>query len=546
MKIYEWEIWHTYTSFVGTSDIDLEYLAHHLIESEMAYLTFHRDGLTVWRGDSGVGKGISTVTLGPDGRFGKFKLDPQEHAPNISDFAKEAWWQACYFRFGELRLFGTEMPLPHSYVRAYLGQCDLVMDDQPHPIRIYPTLVVYESGIIIVEFRTISPCDEISHADFIDGAVNLFQLPFDQIRVPPALSKLATRAWYHSKSNWKFHQRAAMIFLERRHDLAVSQLTSVSEAGDFVFDLAPLGKSDDPETYEQLSSLALTIFHTLAFLMARPRKGWSFLFRGQQQIPEICRYWSGRPHIHLTKFQDQRDTAKENEEAHGSVFGTLMLRSSCDDLSVARSHLPPDSRLFQDYSAYISSALSLWVWSLNGLRRQEEWTDPNRGHLIYEHQAIVELLEYGYMLHRALLEQIKTLSQTDEVLVARQGLMELEQEMADSSHFGEIRDLLENGWKAMGLDAVKKRIRDSLEIMEAKTSMEESRVTGKIVRALTILFGLIAVPPIAEQVLKPLWKILELPRPKTDDGFSILLILLSFLLVALIVLLLLRNLDRNK
>jgi hypothetical protein len=547
MKLYEWEIWHTYTSYLKIDQVDLVYTANCLVESGVAYLALHRDGYTVWRGKEGVGKGESVISLSPDGHRDSFRLKYyQEDAPELGEFAAEAWWQACRFRFNELRIFGTSVPMPHPYIRLFLGQFNLVRDEKNQWIRLYPVIMIFESGIVIIEFRTISPGHEISLNDFINSAVNLFREPFDRVDVPPGLSKLATRAWYHSGHMWKFHQRAALLFLERGHDLAVAQKTATEDDGNFKFDLSPLSRSDDPESFEQLSSLALSIFHTLAYVLGRPRKGWGFLFRGQRSIPEIGGFWSGRPHIHLIKFEDQRETALENEDAHGEAFGAIMLRVSGTTPTVARSYLPADSRIFQDYSSYISSALSLWVWSLSGLRQQERWADPNRGHLIYGHQATVELLEYGYMLHRSLLERANDYGHGDEILSARKNLLQFEQDISEASHYGEIRNLLERGWEAMGLKSICARIRESLEIRGSQASIEESRLNERIGRALSILFGLIAVPPISEKVLKPLWNVFQLPRPKSDDQFSLLCISLSLLVVALIVGIVLKDLNRNK
>jgi len=547
MNLYEWEIWHTYTSYIEVNEVDLVYLAQHFVESGMAYLALHRDGMTVWRVKEGIGKGHTIINMAPDGHNEKFKftLLPEVDVPELSDFAEEAWWQACHFRLSELLLFGTATPLPHSYIRLFLGQCNLLRDDQCHYIQLYPTIVIFESGVVIVEFRTISPDHEVCLSDFITGAVNLFRESFDSVHVPPALSKLATRAWYHSGCEWKFHQRAALLLLERGHDLAVAQRTSTQDEGDFNFDLAPLSSSDDPEHSEQLSSLALTIFHTVAYVMGRPRKGWRFLFFGQPRIPEIGGFWSGRPHIHLIKFQDQKETAKDNEDEHAVALRSIMLRCDTINPHSTLSHLPVDNRIFQDYACYISNALSLWVWSLSGLQQREPWADLNRGHLIYEHQATMELLEYGYMLHRALLERVNTYGIEDEILSARQNLLKLEQEMEDAGRFGEIRDLLEHGWKAMGLYSLRSRIRDSLEIRGTRASLKASRLTAKIGRALSILFGLIAVSPIAENVLKPLWKVFKLPRPKVDEEFSLLLIGISVSIVVIIVYMLLKNLNRS-
>jgi len=541
MKLHEWEIWHTYTSYFNTSFVDLEDVARRLVKSGLAYLTFHRDGLTYWQGKDGVGEGISTVNLSPEKHRATISLDPiNEDQPELEGFSAEAWGQACYFRFSEKRLFGSELPLPHPYIRVFLGKCNLLIEESSTKINLYPIAIIYASGVIIVEFRTISPDHEIDVDEFISGAVNLFQFQFDRIEVSPSLSKLATQAWYHSNRKWKLHHRAALMFLEKDHDIAVSQLTENEKSGDFTFEMAPLSNSEEQDYFEQMSSLALTLFHTIAFVISKPRKGLKFLIRGQSNIIEVGGYWSGRPHIYLIRFEGQKNTAKENEEAHKALFGSIMIRSSTPEADTALKYLPKNCRVFPDYCSYISGALSLWVWSLNGLKQQEPWKDANRGHLIYEHQATVELIEYVYMLHRSLLEQINKLGNTDEVLFFRRALIELEQQLSEPSHFGEIRNLLKQGWRAFGLTALRNRIKESLAIIEAQTSLKEARTTKRIGITLSIIFGLIAVPPTAEKVLKPIWKMLNIWRPQSEEMFALLLMSISLTFVLFILILLLR------
>jgi phosphatidylserine/phosphatidylglycerophosphate/cardiolipin synthase-like enzyme len=113
--------------------------------------------------------------------------------------------------------------------------------------------------------------------------------------------------------------------------------------------------------------------------------------------------------------------------------------------------LPKDARLFEDYGAYVTSASSLWVWSMEGLAEQEAWMDPNRRNLIYERQVLAELLEYGYMLHRSLHRRVETLGTTAEVISVRRAILQMRLRMREASHSGEIRKLLENGWNELGL-----------------------------------------------------------------------------------------------
>ena len=67
-----------------------------------------------------------------------------------------------------------------------------------------------------------------------------------------------------------------------------------------------------------------------------------------------------------------------------------------EDQKLGSEHLPVNSRRFNDYGAYIFLQATLWVWSKKGL--EESPPGINRANLIYERQAVMELLEYGYIL----------------------------------------------------------------------------------------------------------------------------------------------------
>ena len=87
--------------------------------------------------------------------------------------------------------------------------------------------------------------------------------------------------------------------------------------------------------------------------------------------------------------------------------------------------LPPNSRKFQDYAAYITHASSLWVWSKSGLETQKAIKDVNRGNFVYEHQVQVELLEYGFILNKSLAEKSQSLKAFSDILLLRKELASL-------------------------------------------------------------------------------------------------------------------------
>ena len=201
--------------------------------------------------------------------------------------------------------------------------------------------------------------------------------------------------------------------------------------------------------------------------------------------------------------------------------------------------LPKDARLFEDYNAYITSASTLWVWSKEGLRRQESLRDPNRGNFIYDRQRVSEVLEYGYMLQRGLYHRVEELGSTAQVMAIRKDFLSLQLRLREVSHSGEIRDLLEHGWKEFGLPLLKSDIESALALRESDARADDTMRATRVGWAIAIVFGFVAVPGLTDQIVLPAWKLLDIWPVNDPDaakliagGASLLLISLA-LIVAL-------------
>ena len=79
-----------------------------------------------------------------------------------------------------------------------------------------------------------------------------------------------------------------------------------------------------------------------------------------------------------------------------------------------------------------------------------------------------------------------------------------------------ITSLLKQGWDAMGLPSLKYRINESLKIQESMSLINETRIRLKSNRAIDILFGFIAFPQFAYQVLKPFWLYTDISRTENE------------------------------
>jgi hypothetical protein len=447
-------------------------------------------------------------TVDPVTGSGSFTLSKDEHSAALpKGFALEAWGQAAYFIIGERRVFGDESSLSDTYIRAYLGKCVVTKateDGTTSESYLYPILVVYASGVLVLEFRMIGPPKLVQLETFITSAVNLPREHFTQVLVNPGLARNATTAYYRS-SPVSFFKRFRYSYLQQLHDLAIRQRTATHEDEDFSFELSSWSGES-----ESLRSVALSIFHTCSYLMTGPRTGVSFLLLGPRLPPNLGEFWSGRPHIHLIRFRDQMDSASENELAHGSAFAAILARTPAEGLDLSE-----DLRLFEDYSVYIGATASLWVWSKQGLEQQQKWSDPNRGAFIYERQAVMELLEFGYMLHRGFYHQVEQLKSTAQVMSTKRHILRLRLQMREASHSGEIRKLLEAGWKELGLPTLAQEIEEALSLRESEMRSLDALRATRVGWVIATVFGLVAVPGLADQIIIPIWHISKI-HPITD------------------------------
>jgi hypothetical protein len=318
------------------------------------------------------------------------------------------------------------------------------------------------------------------------------------------------------------------MFLDRQYKKYIIENTNLVESGDFSYKLAPLWEvtSNDKEDkadlnginckdnqYFSYTDLAHSIFSATGIAITGSRKPVFSIILGQKKPIPLGDYWHSKPHIHITKHTGQQETSKKNEKKFSHSYGWILARMVGKDRDQGKSYLPIDARPFNDFAAYIKYFGSLWVWSNLGLRREKPWELPHDNHLIFENQPKVELLEYGYMLHRRLISLISNYKSSAAILKSQQDLIDLKIDMRETGVYGETRDLLIDGWNDMGVPFLQEQISDSLLLRYAKESSFEEKRTIRLELILTIAFGLFAAPILAVEIIEPLWKVLMLWKP---------------------------------
>jgi hypothetical protein len=484
----EWEIWYTFSTYLKAHINNLETVAKLLVESEIADCCIISSGETFCRTDNGVVSGKTVLELSGD--LKKFSAEFNANSVEVGDFtryARETWLIGVQFLYGEARQIsqGRELPTPH--LRAFLQPIRLVKKEE-RITSFYPVIVLYQSGVLLIEFRMIAPDDSVELSDFIRIYANIQQYDYDFAIVPTAIGVLAPEAYqYYSNPKINIFQRLDLLEKKNKGKKVLQTLSQKVEFGDFEFEVAPLFGTEKKET---ITSVAQTLFTIIGFITKSPISSINLLVKGIPQLPEIGEWRLGRPHIHLFQHSNQLDSSSSNEESNKKFFGQILARvpEANGDFSI---YLPPDSRRLEDYAAYITLAATLWVWSKSGLEHQRQWMDLNRGNLIYEHQVQVELLEYGFILYKSLVEKSKTLKEYPDILAIKRDLAELKSKMIETTPYDEVRDLHSKGWKQMNLEAMQSQISENLSILESEIKFIESK-QGDNFRVFLTILGLIA------------------------------------------------------
>lgn len=155
--------------------------------------------------------------------------------------------------------------------------------------------------------------------------------------------------------------------------------------------------------------------------------------------------------------------------------------------------------------------------------------------MIYDRQLIIELLEYGYMLHRSLYHQLENLQSSKEIRNVQFQILDLKRRMREASHAGEIRDLLNAGWKEMSLPELRQDIEDGLSMRESDRQADENARLAKTGLSLTIVFGLAAAASLADQIVTPLWRLSRLSMPVTPELEKVISAAFAITFVVLVV-----------
>lgn len=326
-------------------------------------------------------------------------------------------------------------------------------------------------------------------------------------------------------------ERVAVDWERLEQDARRVSLIAAKRAGRALAKQAIASPAAGADTF---SSVALTIMRVVGYVavgrVRHPRRGVALAVIGPGVPNELINHWAGRPHTHLFRFANQTHSARENEVRFKGDLAGILARTPPGMSEAPPLPLPPSSRLFDDMGAYLSIGGTLWIHTRRSLGYSVD--DPgrlNRGYHIHDNQVKVELLEYGYALHRriadrALRAPLNSAQAIEAMIQAQADLAEFEWALQDTGSFGEVRDLLEHGWSQYGVPKIRERVKSAIESRRELASFRRGRTMSRWMSFVALVAGILAVPPLADGVLRPAWSVMQLPRPAGSDGFTLLLV----------------------
>lgn len=182
---------------------------------------------------------------------------------------------------------------------------------------------------------------------------------------------------------------------------------------------------------------------------------------------------------------------------------------------------------------YINEATLLWVYS--GLKEEEVVIDGSKERPLWfptiEHQVKGELIEAAPMMYRMFIHELEDRNLPwDGVLSIWERASDFELGLKDVGRYGEVREALSTALEVRGLTELKDLLNTFVGVRERSASVRESRLLSAVGTTLTVVVGLLGIPPFAQYVadtLFPLWGWENLNEPMltiTSLGLSLLVL----------------------
>ena len=396
MQITKWEIWKTYSTYTNRTFnySELKEISEILVKNNLVTSILMSDCSIIWKD----GKKVK------EDQIFDFNYSQILALLNkLPGYAAEGIHQFYLMWKSEERIL-KDLHYDFPYIKCFLSPI-MVTFTPDHTKILYPQLTIYDTGILNLTFRIISP-DKYNYEinNFIYNEINSNNLKIKEVKFP-----------YEILENLKY--------------LEIDELEKNKET----IKLEPF-EHDFVKLYDFENLLDLTQFliQVISFQISKK-------FR---KIDYYNNYWLYSQSIYLLDYKNQPYHKEEIIDNFREYLIQIMYRLPfLFDVNFSKE-LPKDLREINQYCLFIIKGMSLWVSSKDELEKFKE--DINNQSKVYEKQVLVEAINHFNLLANKLYEISYHNGNYDEAIKLQKELINFQRLFKTTyvSNFGEINHIL--------------------------------------------------------------------------------------------------------
>lgn len=473
MKLTEWNIWHSHSSFFIEDNYELEDVAYNLVKSDLCPLVFSQDLKVLWKEEGEVKEEYIEIL-----DYERFQVK----VPKISnEYLLEGLWEFLKMSHAESNLLKAKYLNSFSFIRCFMNPCRFKSGQRP--VILYPQIKLYNNGTFNISLRQISPTFEYPVESFIENEVNIFTNKIDEMEMAPEIMKLSNRFYFHEYSfKFKLYNLFKKNAIFENMDKAIEENTQHVKEGSFSFYFTKAIQ----EKYE-FDDLFQYFRFALLYVINTNKKG-KFSFFSKLNY-NFGYYWILRPCVYITDFLNQPYRSIKIPEDFGIHLGKIMARKTQPFYMDFTKFLGKNLREFEDYCLYMNNALTLWVFSKSGVDYNKK-NDPNMS-LIYEKQVQVECIDHLNISLKRMSEISSNFYLSYESVLNNQIKQDNLEEffMEDISNFGEINNIFEYASNELNWDKLRELIKNKLVTRSQYSITKRDEFYKRLAILVTIIFG---------------------------------------------------------
>lgn len=505
-RINRWDLWHSYSSYFLEGIKDLKSTAKDLVKYNLCKVVYCSDGTLFWKNESGVQEyKVNVIDRDPDSKASyKFPkgIEKDEDALFYAD-------QAIRMAYFEHKVYHEEYSELYPYIRGFINTINLT--EAGRKVLLYPQIKLYQTGTLLVQFRSLSGEQPSYIEPLIRHDINLGRRIAQNTNVPPEIIKLSMRSFYldsrlqpvnHPKILNRYRLRGYLSAI----DYVIDNNTIHDDGNNYSFNTKHLSFYENEEPDVNLEYLMNSILSSVSYILNKPNEGLKFIIFGSNHNKyNLGHYWIGRPCIYLLQYSNQPEIANKIVESNGEELGRILSKIELKEFGNFNKFIGKNLRSGDDYCHFMNKGLTLIAYCNNEISKHIIDGKTNAD-LICERQIVNESIDYFNMCYHRIAEKSdiefdlirSILFESKTILNNKKFLVKLNSTYNHVSSYGDINEVHEYACQIFDWKGLTKQIEDQLKITNDSIAIrnEKFRMVALIISILSaigffsIVFGL--------------------------------------------------------